>query len=286
MRTPWPTNEANPPAGWTRLTDADGTTPMGWFTRPHDGMRIVARAYPTWDDAPWEVPADVRTRPTAEDLDDDEMEIYLYTIFDIANRGYLFPDIDTANGPATHTFTNLDFVGGWRPATLTDPYGGALLERTVAGRKPASDLVDTHKLTRSAPQRDLWQASAHEGGMGAITYNDRHTDRLWVSPAQLGERVDQQALTAAWQALIDADPNRHRRKIVQGIVDNALPTAFTIDLHEPFHELPSGRMLPSWWDEHTDEGLVVLGSVLGYPPASTYALIVENLGPLRLPKHP
>jgi hypothetical protein len=286
MALTWPTNTATPPPGWNRMTDVDGTTPMGWFTRPHNGMRIVARAYPTWDDAPWDIPADARTPMTAEELDYDDMDIYLHTVFDMAHRGYLFPDVPPENGPATHPFVNLDFVGGWRPAIPHDVEYNTMLERTLAGLKPASDLVDTNRTTGSRPRRDRWMASAREAGMTAIPYDDRYSDRLWVAPARLGERVDQQALTSAWQALTDADPNRHRRKIVQAVVNEALPSAFAIDLHEPPTEQPGGRMLASWWDESSDEGLVALGAVLGYPPASTYSLLVEGFGPLRLPKVP
>jgi hypothetical protein len=282
MSRPWPTNTATPPTGWHQLTDTDGTHPMGWFTRAHDGMRIVARAYPTWEDAHWEIPADCRERATDEELDFDEMDIYLNTVFDLAYRGYVFPDADadTASGLVTHSFVNLDFVNGWEPAIGRDQEMEVMLERTLAGLKPTADLMAKHG------ERERWTAAVRAAGLEPVPYDMLRIPRLWVAPARLSDRVDRHALTAAWDGLIDAEPNRHRRKLVRAAVDVGLSTAFDIDLRERHTTQPGGRLLPSWWDEASDEGLVVLGAVLGYHPATTYAVLAEGYGPVRLPIPP
>lgn len=270
----WPTNTAAPPPGWHRLTDTDATTPIGWFSTVRDGMRTVARAYPTWDDARFDLDEDDRVPLTAEQLDYDPMDIYLHSVFAISYRGYVFPDTFTdghaATGPATHRFSNLDFVGGWQPPLPPDQYEDALLARTLSGAKPTATLIDY------GGHREEWIAAAQDAGLHTGRYTMGGLKRLWVAPERLGDRVDRDQLTAAWQALLDADPNPDRRQIIEPAVHAALPAAFDLDLLAPFADSPtSSRLLPPWWDEDDDEGLIVLGAVLGYPPATTYAVLSE-----------
>lgn len=288
---PWPSNTAVPPAGWQPLTDTDGTRPMGWFTTARDGMRTVVRGYATWDDAPFGLTADEWKNPTPEDLEHDETAIALHTIFDIAHRAYVFPDVATHAGPATHSFTNLDFCGGWAAAA---GHGvaekEALLARTVAGRKPASEA---YFLEDAAADRDRWISAAHRAGLGALPYSLRMgehiVERLWVAPARLADRVDPDALTAAWDALLAADPDAERRSRIDKAVDLGLVTAFALDLLQPLDPNRPYDSLPHvWWDAGTDAGFVALGAILGYPPASTYACMAERDGhvPLTLPHGP
>lgn len=270
---PYPTNNAVAPKGWQALTDTNGARPMGWFTTARDGMRTVVRGFPTWDDAPFNLPEDCRTIPTAEQLDHDETDILLHTIFNLAYRSYVFPDIETHVGPATHSFANLDFCGGWRPAVTEEKQvGEQLLARTVAGLKPASDLS-------TVVDRARWAEIARGEGLDIVSYGK---NRAWVAPARLGDRVDQGALTRTWQRLLDADPERHRRDQFAPVIERGLQTAFDLDLLQPIPDRTSPGLLHAWWDDSTDEGLVVLGAVLGYPPASTYGLLIEREGPVTL----
>lgn len=271
MAPTWPTNTATPPPGWEVLTEFDGTRPMGWFTTTNQAeMRIVVRGYPTWDDAPFPLDADDRIPPTPEELDFDDAEIHLHKIFDLAYRGYAFPDTGTGGcavtGTGTHSYTNLDFVGGWAEAIGRGPHAeAALLERTVTGAKPASDVV----LSPGLDHRP-WIPAARDAGLEVIAYSAYRFTRLWVTPPQLADRVDRDALTTAWHTLADADPDTARADRIRATVDTGLATAFTLDLTQPPHGEPE-----TWWDESSDDGLVVLGAVLGYPPATTYALLCE-----------
>lgn len=283
MPMPWPTNSATPPQGWHVLIDTDGTRPMGWFTTAHNGMRTVARGYPTWEDAPFDIPADCRTTPTPEELDYDEMDIFLHTLFNLAYRGYVFPDVDTAAGPPTHSFTNLDFVGGWTAAIGHGAVATeALLARTIAGQKPASEtyFYGDH----AATDRDRWASAARDAGLAAIPYRIGMgrflTERLWVAPSRLAERVDRAVLSAAWKALLDADPDSDRREWLASSIQSGLDMAFEVDLLQPITEQREQGLPHAWWDDTTDEGLVMLGAVLGYPPASTYAILAELDGPV------
>lgn len=135
----WPANTATPPPGWNRLTDTDGTQPTGWFTTSNGAFRTVVKGYPTWDDAPWDIPADLCHHRENDDYS------FLRHEFDMVSTTYDFPDLNTAAGPSTHSFGNLDFVGGW-PHPLDMMPGGicepeALLARVLSGAKPSGLLV-------------------------------------------------------------------------------------------------------------------------------------------------
>lgn len=289
MPTSWPTNAATPPPGWNSLIDINGTSPIGWFTAAAEGMRVVVRGYPTWDDAPWTIEPDDRVPLTAEELDFDELDIELHKVFDIAYRGYAFPDtsspapdvpgagVQVATGPPAHTFTNLDFVGGWRPPTGWPQEWTALLDRTLVGDKPASDLIV------EGGDRGDWIAAARENGLGAVPYQLHGQQRLWVAPNSLADRVDRDTLTEVWHALIAADPDPSRRQWTHRVVKRGLRRALEVNLLQPITARPDRGLPHAWRDETTDDGVVMLGAVLGYPPASTYALLCESHGPVELP---
>jgi hypothetical protein len=262
----WPANIATPPPGWDRLTDTDGSQPSGWFTISHSGLRGVVKGYPSWDDAPWDIPADVRYH------DEDDDYAVLRCRFDLTYTTYLFPDIDTTVGPSTHSFGNLDFCGGW-----LHPLGGvpggmrqseALLARVLSGAKP------TGLLFGSDADAERWVAAAQAAGLGALVSRDWNT-KVWISPARLEDRVNRRALRATWHAVAVGDPDRARAHWLLDVVDRGLEQAFDLDLQKPLVRR-GAVMLPPWWDEDSDEGFVVLGAVLGYPPASTYARLTGN----------
>jgi len=294
----WRQNTAVPPPGWDRLTGSDGTQPEAWFTTASGGMRTVVSGYPTWADSPYDKPDDGpgchHHRDCYDDGDDDldfeeEQEAVLAGIFDVASRAYVFPDVAPEGGPVTHSFTNLDFCGGWRPpvdspAAETE----ALLARTVAGAKPASEVFFFGE--GAVAERERWISAAREVGLGALPYRLRMArsiaERLWLAPARLGDRVDRAALSEAWEALLDADHDRGRARSIAAAVATGLETAFTLDLLPPLDpKRPYEGWPHPWWDENSPQGLVVLGAVLGYPPASTYSCLAERLGdvPLALP---
>jgi len=294
----WRQNTAVPPPGWDRLTDSDGTQPAAWFTAASDGMRTVVSGYPTWADSPYDKPDDgpeCHHHHAGYDDGDDELdfeeeqEAVLAGIFDVAYRAYVFPDVAPESGPVTHSFTNLDFCGGWRPpvdspAAETE----ALLARTVAGAKPASEVFFFGE--GAVAERERWISAAREVGLGALPYRLRMatsiSERLWLAPARLGDRVDRAALSEAWEALLDADHDRGRARSIAAAVVTGLETAFTLDLLPPLDpKRPYEGWPHPWWDGNSPQGLVVLGAVLGYPPASTYSCLAERLGdvPIALP---
>lgn len=59
-----------------------------------------------------------------------------------------------------------------------------------------------------------------------------------------------------------------------------LSAAFEVDLLLPISELTRPGIPYLWWDETSDEGIVMLGAILGCPPASTYSLLIEVDGPV------
>jgi hypothetical protein len=262
----WPANTPTPPPGWDRLTDTDGSQPSGWFTLSHSGFRGVVKGYPSWDDAPWDIPADARYH------DEDDDYAVLRCRFDLTYTTYLFPDLDTAAGPSTHSFGNLDFCGGWLHP-VTGVHSGlrqddALLDRVLSGAKPAAELVG------SDADAESWVAAAQAAGLEALVYRDWNT-KVWIAPARLGDRVRHRALRATWHAVAAGDPDRARADRLLDVVDRGLEQAFALDLRQP--PVKRGSIVtPPWWDEDSDEGLVVLGAVLGYPPASTYARLTGN----------
>jgi len=262
----WPTNTATPPPEWDRLTDTDGSQPSGWFTLSHSGFRGVVKGYPSWDDAPWDIPADLRYH------DEDDQYAVLRCRFDLTYTTYLFPDLDTAAGPSTHGFGNLDFCGGWLPPVTGMPdalrQDDALLDRVLPGAKPTGLFVG------SDADAERWEAAARAAGLEALVWRDLAT-KVWIAPARLGHRVNRRALRATWHAVAAGDPDRARANRMLDVIDRGLERAFDLDLQQP----PVQRgtvMLPPWWDEHSDEGYVVLGAVLGYPPATTYARLTGN----------
>lgn len=98
---------------------------------------------------------------------------------------------------------------------------------------------------------------------------------MWISPAGVGDRVNHRALRATWHAVAAGDPDRARANRLLDVVDRGLEQAFTLDLQQ--RPVQHGAvMLPPWWDEDSDEGFVVLGALLGYPPATTYARLTGN----------
>jgi hypothetical protein len=266
----WPVNTAVPPAGWQPLTDSDGTQPMGWFTTARDGMRTVVRGYPSRDDAPFDLPEGHGKHPDPENLPNETYSA-LYAVFDLVDRAYTFPDVGTFGGPATHCFVNLDFDRPWGPPTGTvdAPCDEVLVARTAAGAKPASDVA-------LPTPRECQLAAQAADSLGIVRYRLSSGDRLWIAPARLTDRVDEDALTAAWQALIDADPDSDRAFQISLAVEEGLRAAFQVELLEtaPWQS-GLGAESPRW-DEGTDEGLVTLGAIFGYPPASTYALLAET----------
>jgi hypothetical protein len=262
----WPANKATPPPGWDRLTDTDGTQPTGWFTTSNGAFRLVVKGYPTWDDAPWDIPADLRYH------DEDDDYAFLAGLFDLANTTYVFPDLSTAAGPSTHSFGNLDFCGGWlHPVSMVHDgprEDDALLDRVLSGAKPAGLLVG------SDADAERWVTAAQAAGLGALVCRDWNT-KVWIAPAHLGDRVSRRALRATWHAVAAGDPDRARAHRLLDVIDRGLQQAFDLGLQQP----PVRRgsvMLPPWWDEDSDEGWVVLGSVLGYPPATTYARLTDD----------
>lgn len=267
MPLTWPINTATPPPGWDVVTDTDGTCPLGWFTRACHGNRAVVRAYPTWDDAPFDIPPELRGSQLNGDL--DRLGEHLQGVFDLYYRGYVFPDADLADGPATHSFTNLDFVGGWLPAIGWQQQAEAVVERTIAGLKPAS-LIAVHDDGEALSLA----RKARSAGLGVISRRRGPSTRLWIAPAQLADRIDYSTLSAAWTALAAADPNPRLGTIFRDSATAGLSQAFDLDLLEPWAKADGAAPQP-WWDNQTDIGLVVLGTVLGYPPASTYALLAE-----------
>lgn len=271
----WPANTATPPAGWEILTDPDGTRPMGWFTVASGGMRAVVRGYPTWEDAPFAIPAESRVRtPDPDDPDD-----FLHDTFDIAYRGYAFPDVDPASGLPTHGFTNLDVVGGWTAAVGHWEANAAAFARVLAGAKPAAEVtvrVETDVYFREV-DAEQWASQAQSLGLGTICFDHKPWTTMWVAPPRLADRVDPDDLASAWHALADADPVPTRAGWVRRTVEEGLRDAFSIDLLEPLTRRER-RLTQPWWDESTYEGLVTLGAVLGYPPASTYALMIDTVG--------
>jgi|tagenome__1003787_1003787.scaffolds.fasta_scaffold20975194_2 hypothetical protein len=262
----WPANTATPPPGWGRLTDTDGSQPSGWFTISHSGFRGVVKGYPSWDDAPWDIPADARHH----DQDDDYAD--LRCRFDLTYTTYLCPDIDTTAGPSTHNFGNLDFCGGWQHPLGMMPGGmranDALLARVLTGAKP------TAKLFGSDADAQRWAEAARAAGLEALVYRDWNT-KVWIAPARLGDRVNRRALRAIWHAVAAGDPDRARANRLLDAIDRGLDQAFALDLQQELVQRGT-VMLPPWWDEDSDEGFVVLGAVLGYPPASTYTRLTGN----------
>jgi hypothetical protein len=266
----WPANTATPPPGWDRLTDTDGSQPTGWFTASDGAFRTVVKGYPSWDDVPWDIPAD----SPDHDEDEDEDYAFLSGLFDHTDMTYVFPDLPTAAGPSTHSFGNLDFCDGWQHPFSTMPGGmrqsDVLLARVLTGAKPTGLLWDADP----AANVERWTAAARAAGLAALVCRDR-TTRVWISPAQLSDRVNHRALRATWHAVAAGDPDRARGNQLLDVIDRGLEQAFALDLQQQPVDRGGWLQLP-WWDERSATGLLVLGAVLGYPPASTYALLLGH----------
>jgi hypothetical protein len=260
----WPANTATPPPGWDRLIDTDATQPTGWFTSSSGAFRTVVKGYPTWDDAPWDIPVDLRYH----DEDDDYAQ--LQGLFDLTTTTYAFPDLNTSAGPSTHNFGNLDFCGGWSHPLGRMPGGmrgdEALLARVLTGAKPTGLLVGAEA------DVEAWASAARAAGLETLVYR-AHNTRVWVAPARLADRVSHRALRATWHAVASGDPHQVRADRLRQVIDRGLDQAFALDLQQQPVERDGWLQLP-WWDEHSDEDFVVLGAVLGYPPASTYARLI------------
>lgn len=197
----WPSNAATPPPGWTRLTDSDGTQPSGWFTSTAWPYRIVVKGYPTWDEAPWPIPAEARYH------DEEDAELWQVP-FDLTYTTYRFPDLPTAAGPATHTFGNLDFCGGWMHELAMTPGGTrqneALLARVLTGAKP------TGLLFGSDADAERWAAAARAAGLSALVSRD-WTTKVWISassttaherPGPSSPSTDRRKKQMRWQTLL------------------------------------------------------------------------------------
>src|SRR3712207_9152022 len=52
---------------WRDWSSGVCSSDLGWFTASSGAFRLVVKGYPTWDDAPWDIPADLRYH----DEDDD-----------------------------------------------------------------------------------------------------------------------------------------------------------------------------------------------------------------------
>ena len=85
--------------------------------------------------------------------------------------------------------------------------------------------------------------------------------------------MNRRALRATWHAVAAGDPDRARANRLLDVIDRGLERAFALDLQQQPVERRGWLQLP-WWDEDSDEGWVVLGAVLGYPPATTYARLI------------
>jgi hypothetical protein len=260
----WPANTATPPPGWDRLTDTDGNQPTGWFTTSNGTFRTVVKGYPTSDDAPWDIAAGVRYYGEKDDY------AFLRHEFDMVTTTYVFPNLNTAAGPSTHNWGNLDFVGGWPHPVGMMPGGmreaEALLARVLSGAKLTGLLVGADA------DVEAWAAAARTAGLTALIYR-AHNTRVWIAPARLGDRVNRRALRATWHAVTAGDPDRARADRLLEVIDRGLAQAFALDLRQQPVQRGGWLQLP-WWDEHSAEGWVVLGAVLGYPPASTYARLL------------
>ncbi len=89
------------------------------------------------------------------------------------------------------------------------------------------------------------------------------------------ERPPGPTVGATWHAAAAGDPDRARAHRLLDVIDRGLEQARNLDLQQPLVRR-STVMLPPWWDEDSDEGWIVLGAVLGYPPATTYARLTGN----------
>ncbi|MGN6243883.1 MAG: hypothetical protein ACTHQ3_09455 [Motilibacteraceae bacterium] len=256
----WPSNTAAPPPGWTRLTDSDGAQPSGWFTQAAGPYRTVVKGYPTWAEVPWPIPAEACIH---DEEDDEDWQ----GPFDLTYTTYTFPNLATAAGPATHSFGNLDFCGGWIHELAMTPGGmrqnEALLARVLSGAKPTGLLVGAEA------DAYRWAEAARSTGLTALVSRDWNT-KVWITPRRLGDRVNQRSLRATWHAIASGAPDRARAASLLDTVDRGLDLAFDLDLTQPLVQR-GAVMLPPWWDEDSDAGWVVLGAVLGYPPSATYS---------------
>jgi hypothetical protein len=138
----------------------------------------------------------------------------------------------------------------------------------LSGAKP------TGLLWGSDADADRWAEAAQAAGLEAQVYRNWNT-KVWIAPAHLGDRVDRRALRATWHAVAAGDPDRARANRLLNVINRGLERAFALDLQQSPVQRGAVMQAP-WWDEHTDEGWVLLGAVLGYPPATTYARLTGN----------
>ena len=224
----------------------------------------MVKGYPTWDDAPWDISTDLRYHEEEDDY------AFLQGLFDLTNTTYVFPDLATAAGPSTHSFGNLDFCRGWQHplGMMTREMRGeeALLARVISGAKPTGLLVG------SDADAERWAAAARAAGLEALVWRDL-TTKVWIAPARLGERVNRRALRATWHAVAAGDPDLARANRLLDVIDRGLEQAFAVALQQPVQR--GTIMQPPWWDDHSDEGFVALGAVLGYAPSTTYARLTD-----------
>lgn len=82
------------------------------------------------------------------------------------------------------------------------------------------------------------------------------------------------ALRAAWHAVAAGDPDRERADRLLDVIDRGLEQAFALDLRQP--PVERGSIMTPRGGEDSDEGWVVLGAVLGYPPTTAYARLTGN----------
>jgi len=204
----------------------------------------VVKGYPTWDDAPWDISTDLRYHEEEDDY------AFLQGLFDLTNTTYVFPDLATAAGPSTHSFGNLDFCRGWQ-----HPLG--MMTREMRGEEAHAER---------------WAAAARAAGLEALVWRDL-TTKVWIAPARLGERVNRRALRATWHAVAAGDPDLARANRLLDVIDRGLEQAFAVALQQPVQR--GAIMQPPWWDDHSDEGFVALGAVLGYAPLTTYARLTD-----------
>ncbi len=87
------------------------------------------------------------------------------------------------------------------------------------------------------------------------------------------ERPPGPTVGATWHAAAAGDPDRARAHRLLDVIDRGVERASTLDLQQQPVQC-GGWLQPQWRDARTDEGWVVPGAVLGYPPATTYARLI------------
>lgn len=240
-------NTVVPPSGWEHLTDADGSHPAGWFTKRHAKSMHWVKA----------------------DYDNGK--------FTYRHRRYITPVTTMDGQPVSHTWANLDFCGGWHTEFRGSDEGIAMVDRIIAGLKPAGEAVWSGPTEDVTVLHDL-QARASAAGLLAVPtvktgQYGYDTFRLWVAPRRLDDRLDHSAMLEAWITIIKTLPAADRNWAMD-CAHEGLKQAFFADLGTVTPEIPAFQQ--PWWRELLGEDLVGLGTILGYPPLSTLAILYKG----------